>query len=720
MYNPVLQIVIGTAACGAGLLFERRRRERIECLMRRLARANGTAGEAEMAADRRLLSHLRDGVRVLGIDVDGSGGYAMHPALSGKPDHWSPGTFHHLGLPGPDLRAHQASGRLEGFDAINPNYLTDIDGLENAAGGVRGLGWLAARTAWDHLATAVRGVLNEFARGTRDLFREGDTVRIRINAGLFGGFGSGALDTVEEIVRQCSCDMFPDPKAWDLRVVLLIPGRYSGKDPDNTRAVACGVLRERAAQATGWRHRIVHRGGEARIDRVPPVPVVLLSDENAAGTPAVLSLQDFTGAVAEALWAEAVTPVGEKLIARSSDLDTAGAEVTDLGEPLRARSAGVTLIVLPVELVRLYCEARFGSAVLGRLLQEVADEQADALSVAFFKAERLLEGQGITDLSGRVLSRGPAEPGLDDILVQRFRRATCNLEGLALLEEAGDRMDLVQRQLDPAAAITRRAESVVRDVDARLGDEVRRLCRDPDKGFAAARQYLEQTAARAGHVAEKAAADTADREERLREAEARVTHWEERYTPGVRERGRLVRWAKRDQIETAANRCRRDLEHSEVARLHLKANQAAVRVLEATREAAERNLRDVGQASDTLGEIRARLDAERQRLADLPAGATCPVGLLLARGEEDLDTYYRRFLGDRGEVGALRDVAMRLLAEDDPVGRATDRSGVERILADHVAETFRPSLAELHVVDELARRYPEPADLCEVLPINVQ
>src|SRR5687767_14436909 len=152
MYNPVLQIFIGTAACGAGLLFERLRREGIASLNRRLAHANGLHGEADVAADRRLLAHLRDGVRVIGIDVDGSGGYAVHPALSGNPDHWPPGTFLHLGLPGPDLRALQTSGRLEGFDAINPNYLTDIDGLENGAGGVRGLGWLAARTSWDRLA----------------------------------------------------------------------------------------------------------------------------------------------------------------------------------------------------------------------------------------------------------------------------------------------------------------------------------------------------------------------------------------------------------------------------------------------------------------------------------------------------------------------------------------------------------------------------------------
>lgn len=715
MFNPVLLVTLGTAACGGGLLFERRRRAVVGSLTRRLAGREPAAGEPDVAADRRLLAHVRDGVRILGIDVDGSGGYALHPALSGDPDQWPPGTFHHLGLPGPDLRAHQVSGRLEGFDAMNPNALVGIDGLENAAGGVRGLGWLATRTERDRLTTAIRGVLNGFSRGTRDLFRDGDTVRIRLVAGTFGGFGSGALDPVEEIIRSCATDMFPDPKAWDLRIVLLVPGRHRGKDADNARAITCGVLLERAAQASGWRHRVVFRGGEARVERGQPVPVALLSDENAAGTPAVLSIQDFNGAVADALWAELVTPVGEKLIARGSDLDTAGAEVTDLGEPLRARSVGLSVIELPVERIGRYCEANLGSAALGHLLQEVEDEQVDALSVAFFKAERLLEGQGITDLSGRLLGGGPAEPSIDDVLIQRFRRATDDLKGLALLEEAGARMDLVVRQVDPGAAIARQTGRVSEAVATRLSADVRRLCRDPEKGFAAARQYLEHTAARAGHVAEKAAADTPEREERLREAETRVKHWEEHFTPGVRERSGLVRWAKRDQIETAATRYRRDLEHKAVARVHLVANQAAVRVLEATREAAERVLRDVGQAIDTLSEILAKVDGERRRVADLPAGATCAVGLSLVQGADDLDGYYRRFLGDRGELGALRDVATRLLNEEDPVGSATNRSEVERILSEYVAETFRAALAELHVVDELMRRFPDPTLLCDVL-----
>lgn len=715
MFNPVLLVVLGTAACGGGMLFERRRRTVVESLTRRLARRNPADSEPDVALDRRLLAHVRDGVRVLGIDVDGSGGYAMHPALSGDPDHWSPGTFHHLALPGPDLRAHQLSGRLEGFDAMNPNALVGIDGLENAAGGVRGLGWLATRTERDRLAMAIRGALNGLGRGTRDLFRDGDTVRIRLVAGLFGGFGSGALDPVEEVVQDCAMDMFPDPKAWDLRIVLLVPGRHRGKDADNSRAITCGVLLERAAQASGWRHRVVYHGGEARVRRVQPVPVALLSDENAAATPAVLSLQDFNGALSDALWAELVTPVGEKLIARVSDLDTASAEVTDLGEPLRARSVGLSVIDLPVERIGRYCEASLGAAALGHLLQEVGDEQVDALSVAFFKAEQLLEGQGITDLSSRLLGGGPAEPSLDDVVIQRFRRASDDLKGMALLGEAGARMDLVVRQVDPGDAIARHTGRVSEAVAARLSADVRRLCRDPEKGFAAARQYLDHTAARAGHVAEKAAADTAEREERLRAAETRVNHWEEHFTPGVREMSALVRWAKRDQIETAATRYRRDLEHKAIARVQLLANQSAVRTLEATREAAERLLRDVGQAIDTLSEIRTKVDGERRRIADLPPGATCAVGLSLVQGEGDLDAYYRRFLGDRGEVGALRDVATRLLNEDDPVGSATNRSEVERILSEHVAETFRAKLAELHVVDELVRRYPDPADLCELL-----
>ena len=716
-YNPALIICAGTAACAGGVVVERRRRAEVERVTRRLAATRDDRGDQDQVgvADRRRLEHLRDNVRVIGFDVDASGGYSVHPALSGEPDHWAPGAFHHMGLPGPNLRAQQISGRLEGYSPLNPHALDGIDGLENAAGGVRNLGWLASFTGQKDIVDAIRGALNLFSRRTRDLYREGETVRIRIIAGSFGGFGSGALELLERTTLACAGDMFADANAWDLRTALLVPGRHRGKDADNTRAVTCAVVMEKAAQATGWLHRVVQSAGEARIERARPVPVTLMSDENAAGTPAVLSLHSFTGAVAEYVWAEVATPAGEKLIARGSDLDTAGAELTDLGEPLRARSAGVSAVELPLVRIGRYCEARLGAAVLEHLLHEVDEDQIDELSKSIFVAERLLEGDGFNDLSQRLLRGGPADPGLEAVLVQRFRRSTADLAGLDLLAEAGDRMDLVVRQLNAGATVAREADRVIGVLDVRMAGEVRRLFRDPRAGAAAARQYLENTAARAGHVAEKAAADTTDREDHLREAEARVAHYEEKFTPGVRQMNRVVRWVKRDQIDTAADRYRRALEHRGIARLHLLANQAAVRVLEATRESAERLLQRVTQAVDTLTEIRAALEDEQRRLAELPKGTTCPVGLSLAQGEEDLDAYYQRFLTERGEAGALGDVAARLLNEEDPVASATDRFGVERLLSEYVASTFRVSLSELHVVDELLRRFPTPADLAEVL-----
>lgn len=80
-------VALGTAACGVALHFRRRRQtelRRLECAALRASSASRTT------IDHRA-SELLGSVRVLAIDLDGTGAYRIPPALELQEDgEWGP------------------------------------------------------------------------------------------------------------------------------------------------------------------------------------------------------------------------------------------------------------------------------------------------------------------------------------------------------------------------------------------------------------------------------------------------------------------------------------------------------------------------------------------------------------------------------------------------------------------------------------------------------
>lgn len=720
MRDTVL-IFAGTAAGAVGLEFERKRIEEVERLTLRFP----TSVNGQHAALARRLEDVRGGIQVLAIDVDTTNVYQLNTPLNDTVPTWRTGTFLPCQLPGPDMVRRIREGQHRGrFEYLNSEAVIALEGHGEASGGVRTNGWLAVETNRARIHQEIRRRFEAIITRRRVLASPSSgKVRVILVDGTFGGFGSGSNDWLRRFIPEIACEMRID---IDLSSIVLVPGTNVPKDPDSTFALTHAVLRELAAQSTGlhWHRRKRTSGNRVEMSKSLFMPTVIMSDTNhAPGEPKALSVENFHGMVAELLRAHCLTDIGPRIDALAADFQTLSLQLTSAGEPRFGRSAGIALVHLDRDRLFQFARAKMTDLLLSSSLDH-ADAQALQRDVrAFFEARRLVQGARVQQLSDRLLERGDGRRGLVD--ADRFHRLyhnnTAELTGMALLTEAPRRLQLsLQQSGNLETALTGRGDDLIVSLAADVRKRTDELARDRRTGCGGARQWNNEIILVTENMLAEAAKDTAIFEQRVAELQRRATHFENVYVPQLRRKNAIYRWRRRRLIDANAAEYARCLEEQELARMRLAAHVQAMRVLTGLLDTLRQRFTEVQTAVDTVTAEREAARSEVERITRHRPDYDCPVGLPLIDGPEDLQRLYARLLPEGGEEQVLDDVHARLLQVNEILGVASAPALFHEQVMRAVETSFRVQISDLHVVDELRRRFPGAEELGAALRERVR
>jgi hypothetical protein len=153
--------------------------------------------------------------------------------------------------------------------------------------------------------------------------------------------------------------------------------------------------------------------------------------------------------------------------------------------------------------------------------------------------------------------------------------------------------------------------------------------------------------------------------------------------------------------------------------MHRAAHLHAIGVLRGVLVALREHLAELQAAVDIIAAERDTAQGELQRIVAHRPDYRCPVGLPLIASAEDLEAFYVRLLPAGGEEQVLADVHARLLELAEGT-RVTDRGRFHEQIVSAVEATFGDRVRQLHVVDELRRRFPDPEQLGAVLQERVR
>jgi hypothetical protein len=700
-------IFAGTAAGGVGLEFGRKRADEVARVSSRLATSlNGQ--HAELA---RRLSDIRDGIHVLAVDVDTTNIYSLNTPLNDALPSWPIGEFVPCPLPGPDMVQSIREGQHPGrFEYLNGEAIAALHGHGDASGGVRMNGWLAAEANLGRIDQEIRRHLKGIITRRRILSRPlSAKIRIILVSGTFGGFGSGSSAVLRRLIADIARDMQLDV---EMSCILLVPGTHTPKDPDSTFALTHAVLRELTAQSTRlhW-HRRTRRGSTESVRSVF-IPTAVVSDTNhAPGEPKAVSVENLTGQVAELLRTLCLTDLGPRLDALAADFQTQSLQPTATGEPRCGQSVGLATIHFDRDRQVQFTRAKLIDLVLSNSLDNIDAATLQRDVRAFYETRRIVQGDGVHQLSDRLLEQGDGRR--DAVDIERFRRLclsnTAGVKGLALLHVARARVQLSAQQAgDVDAAFAERAEDLVGSLAADVTKHTDDLVRDPRAGCGAASEWLTLALGVADNMLAEAGRDTAVVEGQVAQSQARVTHFEGVYIPQLRRKNFLYRWLRRGRIEANADDYTRCLEELQVARMRLAAHLRAIAVLQALHEVIHQRGREVQAVVDTTTAERDSARADIDRIAAHRPDFGCPVGFPLISGLEDLEALHVRLVPPAELEKVRSDVHARLYTVDDPLRVAADPAALHAQIAAAVETTFRERIDELHVVDEFRRRFPDP------------
>src|SRR3984957_7305421 len=285
---------LGTAACGAGLHFRRRREGELRFLRRRMMRASP---EERPALEQRY-QQLLGAVRILAIDLDGTDAYRLPSPLHAEGSTWKVGETHKVTLNPRDVIERFQSGQLPGVDQVNPETLRGLD-AENASGGARPNADLAFQVAGDRIRSALREALVELLKNRQALASSHNHgIRVFLIAGTFGGTGSGSYDRVKHWLLQIAEELGVH---LDVYPFLLLPGAQVAKGPASSYAITFAVLKEVAADGTGFCWRST-RGSAVPRRTVFRAPFLLSDINNAPGAPRIVSESGFTAQAGEVVY----------------------------------------------------------------------------------------------------------------------------------------------------------------------------------------------------------------------------------------------------------------------------------------------------------------------------------------------------------------------------------------------------------------------------------
>ena len=156
-------------------------------------------------------------------------------------------------------------------------------------------------------------------------------IRVFLLAGTFGGTGSGSYERVKQWLLQIADELGVH---LDIIPFLLVPGAHGPKDPANSYANTFAVVKELAADGTGyfWKTQRGTTGPQRAGFRAP----FLISDiNNAPGAPRVVSESAFAALAGDIIYELATTALGSTSMRRSETSVSPGTTLRLSASPAR-------------------------------------------------------------------------------------------------------------------------------------------------------------------------------------------------------------------------------------------------------------------------------------------------------------------------------------------------------------------------------------------------
>ena len=702
---------LGTAACGAALHVRRRREGELRFLRRRIMRASP---EERPALEQRC-QQLHGALRILAVDLDGTDAYRLPPPLDSEGSTWKVGETHKVTLNPRDVIERFQSGQLPEVDQVNPETLRGLD-AENASGGARPNADLAFQVAVDRVRSALRDALIELLKNRQALTSvQNHGIRVFLVAGTFGGTGSGSYERVKQWTLQVADELGVH---LDVIPCLLVPGAHGPKDPANSYANTFAVLKELAADGTGylWRALRGARGLQRAGFRAP----FLISDiNNAPGAPRIVSESAFAALAGDIIYELATTALGSHLDAQIGDFGVAGNNPTILGEPRQARSIGLSTVFLDIERQELWSRSLMVLKFIEAASKPVPEGVIRQDVRAFLEGHALVLGDRRNDLAGRLLELCADREQLSlTRLRSLFGLATQELPDVQVLTEGRNRLDLAMQQCgDFGPALQRHAAEFGQRVPALVQQEVRRLLMDYRRGPASASLWLAKAGGVADKMLETAGNELGQLQAEVNDLDARIIRLEAEHQEELRGRGLLYRTLHAGDLSRAAASFRADLEAWAIKRIRSQSVASGIQVLNQLRQTIHQEIQ--GTAQPILAAMAACAEAVRedQRRAvahSLEFGS--PNGLPLLATEADLVDLHIRCLPETDEASVVAEFYSHLAKQADPASVLSDAEALNRYFEDTAPKTLIGArLGDLNVIDELKHRFPDDSHLGSVL-----
>jgi hypothetical protein len=709
MGHLTLVVAIGTAACGAVRHFRQRLDEDRQRLSRRIAHAS----PEELPALLLQSADLEARIAVLAIDTDGGNAYRIPPSNQPDGGKWEPGESHKVGLYHRDAIARYKSGQLPDVDVMNPEALRGLD-AENASGGAPPNADFAFRADGPAIRSALRGKLIYLLEHRSLTPSPNHGIRVFVVAGTFGGTGSGAYELVKQWILEIGDGLGVHLEIYPF---LLLPGAHAPKDAPNSYANAFALLKEQAADATGYYWQTPHGAAPTRAGFRGPF---LLSDiNNAPGSPRVVSEAGFSALVGDMLYELTTTPLGSHLDAQIGDFGVAGTTPTPMGEPRQARTMGMSTVFLDVDRQELWSRSEMALKYIAATTAPGSEGNMRNEVKTFLVANHLTLAEGTDNLCAFLLSRCNDVDHINPARQRsQFILATQGLSDAQLVVEGRNRLALaIQNSGDFGPALRRHAKTLIDRLGGLVRSEITKFLTDHRYGAGATALWLNIAGAVVEAMIANASTRLAELQADVNDLDDRLRRLEEEFADELRARGAIYRLINAGALARAAAGLRANLESWAMARIQLEAMESAIPVLRALREVILEQLR--GNVQPILAAMARCAEAAREdqrRAVAYSVEYGCPNGLPLLTSEAELKDLHNRCFSSADETTVLGEIDTQLAQHSDPLGLLKDADRFNSFFEEMAPKTLMGArIAELNVMDELQYRFPDEASLGPVL-----
>lgn len=683
-------------------------------------------------------AYLQNKIQLLAIDVDGTHAYPCHLPLDTSIHQWLPDQFLHCTMPNADLLRSIEIGRQSGqpesehYENVNPHAVRALRTGMHASGGTRPNGYTAIKVNWDAIEERLRRGL-QATRLEQTTDRNDDPVRVILVASTFGGFASGSLVPLEQMILEVAESM---KIAIALTCILMIPGGTTlSKDSANSRAVTVSLMKERVAVSS---EQHVHRqqvAGKAQLQTVPSraVETILISDTNHAKDAQGLKIPSLVSLVSEVILTLVATPIGARLTTQSADFVMRSIEPTLTGEPKFGSSIGLATIDLGRDRLSHYSKLRLSNAFLDRWLDPLPISEVKQSVQSFLVQQRLLLGQGQRDLSDRLLEETIPSSSLLDLprSMGLIEQSLQSLQDTAKLTHATTYAQLAFQQVlqpcdDLREVFKERRSSIIQSCNTQLEQLLTHWIQT--KGLSGTRQFLELLLELLERIQTEAGEENPQFDDEVDQGQEWLNRFETQipdYLHQIEQKRRSLSYQFFSQRSIEANiaaalqqwgRSQSDaLKRYYAALIRKAAHHASIETLEQLQQKASLFLNQVQQAERVAAELQTQLHFEQQRLIQYRPEFECPNGLCLHRTESDLTAGYQQILPDEGEDCAIERLINPLLDQAQSLKFLTQAVEFKAQLLLQAQATLQPKLSALHVVNELCRRFPQESELGNVL-----